>query len=166
MTADPVALVAAIAERMSGLADLQRYEDAARWRDRLASLLRAAHRTQRLRSLTDEAELVAAAPHPQGWEVHVLRHGRLAAAAVMPKGTQPQPWVDTLLATAESVAAGFGPVPAATAEETELILRWLESPGIRIVRGTWQVPLASAARHLERFVAAESVPHGGRHSVR
>ena len=106
--------------RMAGLADLQRYEDAARWRDRLASLLRAAHRTQRLRSLTDEAELVAAAPHAEGWEVHVMRHGRLAAAGVMPAGTLPQPWVDTLLASAESVLSGFGPVPAATAEETEL----------------------------------------------
>jgi DNA polymerase-3 subunit epsilon len=166
MTADPVALVAAIDERMSGLSDVQRYEDAARWRDRLASLLRAAHRTQRLRSLTEEAELIAAVPHAEGWEVHVLRHGRLAAAGVMPKGTQPQPWVDALLATAESVASGFGPVPAATAEETELILRWLESPGVRIVRGAWQAPLASAARHLERFSATDSVQLSGRHSFR
>ena len=166
MTADPVALVAAIEERMSGLADLERYEDAARWRDRLASLLRAAHRTQRLRSLTDQLELVAAAPHADGWEVHVVRRGRLAAAGVLPKGTAPYPWVDTLLATAESVEPGFGPVPSATAEETELILRWLELPGLRIVRGAWQAPLASAARHLDRFVATESVQLSGRHAVR
>jgi len=168
MTADPVALVAAIDERMSGLADLQRYEDAARWRDRLASLLRAVHRTQRLRSLTDEAELVAAAPHPEGWEVHVMRHGRLAAAGVMPKGTAPQPWVDTLLATAESVAPGFGPAPAATAEESELVLRWLESSGVRIVRGAWQAPLASAARHLDRFAAEspQDVTPFGAHRIR
>jgi len=165
MTADPVALVAAIEERMTGLADVQRYEDAARWRDRLASLLRAAHRTQRLRSLTDETELVAAAPHTGGWEVHVMRHGRLAAAGVMPTGTRPQPWVDTLLATAESVPSGFGPVPSAITEETELILRWLESPGIRIVRGAWQAPLASAARHLERFTVAEPARLSGRHVV-
>ena len=71
----------------------------------------------------------------------------------MPKSTAPQPWVDTLLATAESVSSGFGPVPVATAEETELVLRWLESPGIRLVRGAWQAPLASAARHLDRFIA-------------
>ena len=160
MTADPAALVAAIEHRMSGLAELQRYEDAARWRDRLAALLRAAHRTQRLRTLTDEAELVAAAPHPAGWEVHVMRRGRLAAAGVMPRGTSPQPWVDTLLAVAESVERGFGPVPAATAEETELILRWLESPGIRVVRGAWQAPLASAARHLERVVDVDSNSNG------
>ncbi|MFL6090853.1 MAG: DEDD exonuclease domain-containing protein [Aeromicrobium sp.] len=153
MTADPAELVAAIDERMAGLAGLQRYEDAARWRDRLAALLRAAHRTQRLRTLTDEPELVAALPHADGWEVHVVRHGRLAAAGVMPPGTAPQPWIDTLLALAESVQPGFGPVPVAIAEETELVLRWLESPGLRIVRGSWQAPLASAARHLERFDA-------------
>jgi DNA polymerase-3 subunit epsilon len=70
----------------------------------------------------------------------------------MPRGTSPQPWVDTLLTAAESVTPGFGPVPAATAEETELVLRWLESPGVRMVRGAWHAPMASAARHLERFV--------------
>jgi DNA polymerase-3 subunit epsilon len=151
MTADPAALVQAIDDRMAKLAELQRYEDAARWRDRVAALLRAAYRTQRLRSLTAESELIAAAPHPDGWEVHVLRHGRLAAAGVLTRGTSAQPWVDTLVAAAETVRSGFGPVPATTAEETELLLRWLESPGIRVVRGSWQAPLASAGRHLQRF---------------
>jgi DNA polymerase-3 subunit epsilon len=160
MTADPVALVAAIDQRMSSLSELQRYEDAARWRDRLASLLRAAHRTQRLRSLTDEHELIAAAPHPDGWEVHVMRHGRLAAAGVLPRGTSVPTWVDTLVATAESVPSGFGPVPAATAEETELLLRWLERPGIRIVRGSWHAPAASAGRHIERYDSVEADLNG------
>jgi DNA polymerase-3 subunit epsilon len=151
MTADPAALVRAIDDRMASLATLQRYEDAGRWRDRLTALLRAARRTQRLRTLTEEAELVAAAPHPDGWEVHIVRHGRLAAAGVLPRKTEPQSWVDTLLSTAESVQAGFGPVPVATAEETELVLRWLEAPGVRMVRGSWQSPLAGAARFAEQF---------------
>lgn len=164
MTADPATLIEAIEERMSTLAGFQRYEDAARWRDRLAALLRAAHRTQRLLALTGESQLIAAAPHPDGWEVHVIRHGRLAAAGVLPRGTAPQPWVDTLVAAAESVASGFGPVPAATAEESELLLRWLEAPGVRIVRGSWQSQLASAARHLERYSSIEDAPKG--HSER
>ena len=87
-----------------------------------------------------------------------MRHGRLAAAGVMPMGTRPQPWVDILVATAESVPSGFGPVPSATAEETELILRWLESPGNRIERGAWQAPLASAARHLKRYSSDPASP--------
>ncbi len=148
MTADPVELVEAIHGRMRDLAEHERFEDAARWRDRLTALLRAVVRTQRLAELTAVPELVAAAPHPDGWQIHVMRHGRLAAAGVMPRGTHPAGWVDALLATAESVDAGYGPVPAATAEETECLLRWLDTPGLRVVRGTWQAPLAGAARHL------------------
>lgn len=41
-------------------------------------------------------------------------------------------------------------MPAASAEETEKILRWLESPGIRLidVDGEWTCPVAGATRHL------------------
>jgi hypothetical protein len=34
------------------------------------------------------------------------------------------------------------------------------------VRGAWQAPLASAARHLDRFAATESVQLTGRHTFR
>ena len=156
MTADPVELVDAIRGRMGDLAKNERFEDAARWRDRLTALLRAVVRTQRLAELTAVPELVAAAPHADGWEIHVLRHGRLAAAGVMPRGTHPSGWVDALLATAESVDAGYGPIPAATAEETECLLRWLDTPGLRVVRGAWQAPLAGAARHLKHITALAS----------
>jgi DNA polymerase-3 subunit epsilon len=45
---------------------------------------------------------------------------------------------------------GPGPVPAATAEESEKVLRWLESPGVRLidVQGLWVCPVAGATRHL------------------
>lgn len=148
MTGDPVELVEAIRRRMGELALDERYEDAARWRDRLAALLRGVHRTQRLRQLTDRAELVAAGPHPDGWEIHAVRHGRLVATGIMAHGTVPGPWVDALLATAESVEDGPGPTPAASAEETECVLRWLEQPGIRMVRGSWHASRHSAAPHL------------------
>ncbi|MGJ9423738.1 DEDD exonuclease domain-containing protein [Aeromicrobium sp. CF3.5] len=156
LTADPVELVDTVRARMADLAGQERYEDAAHWRDRLTSFLRAASRTQRLRELTAVPELVAAAPHPEGWEIHVLRLGRLAAAGVMPHGTHPIGWVDALLATAETVSPGFGPAPAATHEETELVLRWLATPGLRLVRGAWQAPLSGSARHLEPLIEAES----------
>jgi DNA polymerase-3 subunit epsilon len=41
-------------------------------------------------------------------------------------------------------------VPAATAEETERILRWLEAPGLRLVDvdGEWTCPVGGATRHL------------------
>jgi DNA polymerase-3 subunit epsilon len=143
---------------MGHLAGHERFEDAARWRDRLMALLRAVARTQRLTELTGVPELVAAAPHDDGWEIHVLRHGRLAAAGVMPHRTHPAGWVDALVATAESVDVGYGPIPAATAEETECLLRWLDTPGVRVVRGTWVAPLSSGARHLEHLAPSRRVP--------
>jgi DNA polymerase-3 subunit epsilon len=159
MTADPAHLVTSVRQHMLDLARTERFEDAAVWRDRLTSLLRAVVRTQRLRELTSVEELVAAAPHPGGWEIHVIRFGRLAAAGVLPRGVHPTGWVDALLATAETVEPGFGPIPAATVEETETLLRWLDSPGLRMVRGAWHTPLESAARHLTPFELASTTWH-------
>jgi DNA polymerase-3 subunit epsilon len=160
MTGDPDDLVTAVRAHMVQLARTERFEDAAVWRDRLTSFLRASVRTQRLRELTEQAELVAAAPHPDGWEIHAIRHGRLAAAGVMPRGTHPVAWVDALLATAETVEPGFGPAPAATVEETETLLRWLASPGLRMVRGAWHTSLESGARHLAPFEEAGATWQG------
>jgi DNA polymerase-3 subunit epsilon len=58
--------------------------------------------------------------------------------------------VGLLRASAETVRAAPGPTPAATAEETEKVLRWLESDGIRLVDvdGEWSCPVAGATRHL------------------
>ncbi|MDQ3158058.1 MAG: DEDD exonuclease domain-containing protein [Actinomycetota bacterium] len=154
MVGNPAALVANVTEKMDALAAAERYEDAAVWRDRLAAFLRAGARTQRLRELTETEELVAAAPHPDGWEIHVFRFGRLAAAGVMPHGVLTQVWVDALLSSAESVEGGYGPVPAATAEETECLLRWLDKGGTRMVRGSWQCALEGSARHLPFFEPA------------
>lgn len=148
LVGDPVELVGALRDRMAGLARDERYEEAARWRDRLLGLLRGARRVQRLRELTSVPELVAASRCADGWEVHVVRHGRLAAAGVMPRGVHAQGWVDALLATAESVSPGFGPAPATTHEETELVHRWIAQPGVRIVRGSWQSSVHGSARHL------------------
>ncbi|MFS0884781.1 DEDD exonuclease domain-containing protein [Aeromicrobium sp. 179-A 4D2 NHS] len=156
MSADPVEVVAHLEQRMAHLATSQRFEDAAVMRDRAASLIRAVRRTQRLDSLAREPELIAAAPHDEGWQIHVVRHGRLAAAAILPRDIARTPgatagWVDTLLTTAESVEPAPRPMPAALIEETESLLRWLESPGVRMVRGSWTSAWPAAARHLERF---------------
>ena len=84
------------------------------------------------------------------WAVHVVRLGRLAAAGVIPSGADAKAYVADLRASAETVVTAPGPIPAATAEETERILRWLESPGIRLidVEGEWTCPVAGATRHL------------------
>ena len=152
----PDDVVAAINERMSALADLERYEEAGLHRDRLSTFVRAAARTQRLTALTRCPQIVAARREDNGsWAVHVVRHGRLAAAGVIPRGGDAHQYVDGLTASAETVRDAPGPVPAATAEESEKVLRWLESPGIRLVdvEGDWVCPLAGAGRHLGLYDA-------------
>ncbi len=147
----PDQVVAAINLRMSTLADRERFEEAGVHRDRLAAFIRAAARTQRLSSLTGCPEVVAARREDDGrWAVHVIRHGRLAAAGVIPPGGDAQLFVAGLRASAETVRTAPGPTPAATAEETEKLLRWLESPGLRLVDvdGEWTCPVAGATRHL------------------
>ncbi len=87
----PDEVVEAINERMSALATTERFEEAGVHRDRLAAFVRAAARTQRLTALTRLPELVAARREDDGrWAVHVVRHGRLAAAGVIPAGTDAQ----------------------------------------------------------------------------
>ncbi|MEU4833992.1 DEDD exonuclease domain-containing protein [Streptosporangium sp. NPDC023615] len=146
---DAAPVFSAIEARMERLALDQRYEEAAADRDRLAAYVRTSARMQRLRSLTSIPQLVAAAPLSGGrWEIHVVRYGRLASAGVMPSGAHPTPFVEALTATAETVPPGIGPVHAASAEETECVLRWLETPGVRLVEveGTWSLPVSGAGR--------------------
>ncbi len=147
----PDEVVETINERMSALAADERFEEAGQHRDRLASFVRAAARTQRLSALTRCAEVVAARREDDGrWAVHVVRFGRLAAAGVIPPGADAHQFVAELRASAETVRTAPGPVPAATAEETEKVLRWLEAPGVRLVEvdGEWTCPVAGATRHL------------------
>lgn len=150
VTTDPGALVAVLTRRIEALAADERFEDAAAQRDRLAALVRAVARQQRIVSLTSVPELVAARPTADlGWEVAVVRHGRLVAAGTIPRGAHPAPYVDALVATAETVVPGPGPLPAATAEEVGCVLRWLETDGTRLVRldGVLASPAHGAGGH-------------------
>ena len=148
---EPNRVVESISARMAALAADERFEEAGVHRDRLAAFVRAAARTQRLSALTRCPEIVAARREDDGrWNVHVIRHGRLAAAGVIPPGADAHAFVVQLKASAETVTAGPGPTPSASAEESEVILRWLEAPGIRLVDvdGEWTCPVGGASRHL------------------
>lgn len=171
---DPETVVEVLEHRMSGLAAGERFEEAGVHRDRLTTFLRAAARHQRLRALTACPEVVAARRDDDGsWAVHVVRYGRLAAAGVIPPGSDAHQFVAQVRATAETVLPDLGPVPAASPEETEKILRWLESSGVRLVdiEGEWTCPVRGAHRHLARHDAIEEsrrtlVPFGERRAVR
>ncbi len=147
LTGDARPVTEALLARMSTLAEQQRFEDAGAVRDRLLHLVRAAARTQRLAPLAGSPELVAARrAEAGGWELVCVRYGRLAGTSVSPAGADPMVYVRSLCATAEVVAPPVQPAPAASAEEVEIILRWLESPGVRIVEldGTWSCPVGGA----------------------
>jgi DNA polymerase III subunit epsilon len=148
MTGDPRAVVVEHAQRISTLIDRELYEDAATVRDRLAAYLRGAARAQRLAPLARIAELCAARRTDDGgWELVLVRHGRLAATATVPPRTDPSPAIESLRATAEHVPAPISPAPAGHPEEADLILGWLGSPGVRLVSLSepWSLPVRSAA---------------------
>ncbi len=146
-------------DRLRALAGELRYEEAALWRDRLEAFARGAARGQEIAALASMSELVAARPTAdRGWEVHVIRHGRLAGATLVPPGIDPRPTVDALLASAQHVEAADGPVPSGLVEEATRILRWLESENVRLVPGgvdiAWSLPAHGAGGLLSRLVAA------------
>ena len=89
---DPDDVVEVLQRRMLRLSSEERFEEARVHRDRLSAFLRAAARTQRLSALTRCPEIVAARREDDGrWAVHVVRHGRLAAAGVIPPAPTPTP---------------------------------------------------------------------------
>ncbi|MCY1138592.1 DEDD exonuclease domain-containing protein [Actinoplanes sp. Pm04-4] len=166
---DPSQVVDALMTRIETLSDKRRYEEAAVLRSRLIALLRATVRMQRLAAMTRLAEIVAARRDGiGGWEIVVVRHGRLAAAATSPPREHPRPTLDAVRLTAETVLPGRGPVPAASAEETERILAWLELPDTRLVEtsGDWVSPVRGAARFTSLLNRAEAAASGKDSSVR
>lgn len=147
LVGDGRSMVDALCERMTVLAKAERFEDAGALRDRLGHLVRGLARAQRLAPLAASPELVAARRTDAGaWELVCVRHGRLAGTSLAPRGADPLVYVESLRATAEAVPPPAGPAPAAYPEETELVLRWLESPGVRIVSldGEWTCPVGGA----------------------
>ena len=144
-------VLAALHDRMATLAAQERYESAAVLRDRLQKLVRGASLAQRVAPLAASAELVAArALTGGGWEVVCVRHGRLAGTTVTPPGADPMPFIQAMRAAAEVVSPPVLPQSAASSEETELILTWLEHDGARLVHldGEWRSPAYGAAAAL------------------
>lgn len=134
MDGDLRAVEDAVTRRMERLALEERFEDAAFWRDRLRELAAGSARTHRLLTLATAPEIVAAeATADGGWQIHVMRYGRLAAAGSSDPGVDPRPVVAALVAAAEHVDPGLAPAPAGLTEEAMELLRWLDTPGVRLV---------------------------------
>jgi DNA polymerase-3 subunit epsilon len=125
------------------------FDRAAVLRDRLATLAGVVERRQRLGALAAITEFVVARPDNRGgWELAVIRFGRLAAAGRAQRGVDPMPVIDLLRRSGETVAPRNSPLPGASAEETSTLLRWVEQPGSRLVFTTtpWVSPARGAGR--------------------
>ncbi len=160
ITGDPAPVIAASTRRMDRLSGEGRYEEAGVERDRMVAFVRAAARGQRLAALTRITELVAAAPTTDaGWDLAVVRRGRLVSALTVERGVDPRPWVDAAVASAETVRPQPGPAPCASVAETERIASWLGGAGVRLVRldGEWSWPAAGAERAARRYAELSHV---------
>ncbi|GAC55840.1 DNA polymerase III subunit epsilon [Gordonia hirsuta DSM 44140 = NBRC 16056] len=168
-------LLDALTTRLTALVQARRFESAARARDRLAATIEALANCQRLAAIAALEELVLARPGVDGgWELAVIRHGRLAGAGVAVRGAAPMAVVDVVIAGAQSIPApspASGPLAGAPAEELGLIARWIDEPGTRLVAcsgelstptGTalWRLDFAETARAARETAAATDVRLG------
>lgn len=143
LTIDVRAVVRAPRARLSHLIEQERFEEAERLAARLRTFVRASTRARRIGALAGCAQLVAVRKTEPGWEVHVFRYGRLAAATRARPGESVPGVARDAVAAAEQVERPVPGLPAATIEETERIAAWLETPGVRLidVQGEWGWPL-------------------------
>ncbi|MBB1483631.1 DEDD exonuclease domain-containing protein [Tessaracoccus sp. MC1865] len=128
--------------RLSKLVGQERYEEAGEVAERLTAYYRTSLRFHRVRSLARCRQLVAAVPSAEGWDIHVIRYGRLAAATTAPS-PRARIAAEEAVALAETVLPVTGGWPAASIEEAERVASWLELPGVRLIEtdGSWEWPL-------------------------
>lgn len=159
-TADPEELLLPLLTRIEQLAAAERFEDAAKVRDRAGSLLTGLTRVQQLTQLGAVARMVLAAPAAGGrWDIVVVAHGRLTAAAVADRTSSVLPIVRALEGSEQHFGADATEAIGHEHEETRLIARWMVDSGARLVELTGE--LASHAKAAERW--SRRLPsHGGR----
>lgn len=131
----------ALRARMGELADQERFEQAAIWRTRMEAAQRGISSAAELRAFCRLPEVVAASSRPGGWDLHVIRHGRLAGAAFCPVDADPHRVLEATVRAAEHVAAPVPPASAALTQETRILLRWLETARLIRIAERWALPL-------------------------
>ncbi len=161
LTSDPRPTVALIGQRIAALSAQERYEQAEILTTRLRSYLATTQRFHRLVGFSRCPQIVAArwvqppAANP-GWQIHVIRYGRLAAAATAQPGTDPRIIAAEAVTLAETVLPSHHGLPSASIEEAERIAAWLERPGVRLIDidGEWSMPVHCAidATDLPRLI--------------
>lgn len=134
-------VIEAVAERLRKLVEQLRYEEAGEISQRLEQYVRTSIRLHRLKVLAQCPEIVAALPVAGGWDIHVIRYGRLAAS-VKATSREASSAAEAAVASAETVLPTGTGLPSCTVEEAERVAAWLELPGIRLIEvdGEWSLP--------------------------
>ncbi|TDT32767.1 DNA polymerase-3 subunit epsilon [Naumannella halotolerans] len=148
--------------RLRRLITEARFEEARTVRDRYDSLRRALLRVHRSSALARCREVVAAQPSEQGWQLHVIRYGRLAAAARTERGEDPLTAAVALQASAATVPPPLLPLSGGAVAESELVSDWLEQPGVRLIElsDDWCLP-AGINRRLAVALPSSDPGSGG-----
>jgi DNA polymerase III subunit epsilon len=154
---DPTPLLDALRARMLELGRQGRFEHARQLRGRLHTTARAVATARRRDALGRVAELVVSRAGPEGTEVAVVRHGRLAGALLLEPGAGD----DRVLAAvaAQDLERHEQPPQRDDAEEVGLLLAWLDRPGGRLVAssGQWVEPAAGGRTLTEAVEEARRV---------
>lgn len=136
--------------KMNELALAERFEEAAEVRNRLSAFIRGTARAQRIRALTRVPEIITALKFADSakWEFVIIRYGRLVGSALSKTGINISQTIESLKLTSEVVIPNDAILPASSHEEVELLLNYLDSPGLRLVEvtGEWKLPIFGSGR--------------------
>jgi DNA polymerase-3 subunit epsilon len=149
-TTDARPVIAVHEKRMQELALSERFEEAAEVRNRMSAFIRGTARAQRISALTRVPQIVTAIKFSDSnkWEFVAIRYGRLAGSALSNPGVSLAQTIESLTLSAEVVTPAESVLPASTHEEVELLLNYLESPGLRLVEviGEWHLPIFGSGK--------------------
>ena len=144
-------------ERFAELAGHERFEQAATERDRLAALMSVSKRKERLLPLLTAPEIIGAAAESGGWEIAVIRYGRLVGSAVAHPGQNPPDVAAELAARCPQVDRPTIAGGSAHIEESEILVNWLWRTNTRLLSWHGRHPLALARRSPARHQVPKQV---------
>ena len=120
-------------DAITDLAADGRYKRAGTLRDAVATLIDVVERHQRLHALVSVSQLQAARSDGRGgWELAVIRHGRLAAAGHAPRGTGAAYTSQLLADAADTVVPDTSIYGGANHHELGVVHEWLLRDDVRI----------------------------------
>ena len=143
----------AVSTAMAALAQMserEEFERAADERDRMSAIISTAARKEQLALLSTIPELRAARQKESGWEIIVVRWGRLAGSAFTPSSDSVMAVSDTLASSSPAVEEPALACGAAPVEEMQILYDWICTPGTRLLNSP-PVPFAVSRRSPQRF---------------